>query len=153
MGTAGPHGQSAAARRSAEAEVRALTAKFAPEHAKLVAALRRALRQRLPTANEVVYEYRDCFVISYSPSEHGYEGALAIRASADAVKLYFSPGKGLPDPERLLQGTAQARWILVERVSTLARPAVASLVAAAIARSRVPFAASGGGAVVLRSAK
>ena len=66
-----------------------------------------ALRKRLPTAHEVVYEYRDCFVISYSPNERGYEGVLAIRASADGVKLYFNRGKGLPDPEKLLQGSGK----------------------------------------------
>ena len=73
--------QSAAARRSAEAQLRTLIAKFAPAHLRLIAAMRRSLRKRLPTAHEVVYEYRDLgFVISYSPNEHGYEGVLAIRA-------------------------------------------------------------------------
>src|SRR5204863_2427932 len=100
--------QSAVERRSAEAVLRGLIAKFSPAHLRLVGALRRWLQRRLPTAHEVVYEYRDCFVISYSPSEHGYEGVLAIRGSADAVKLYFSSGKGLPDPEKLLQGAAKA---------------------------------------------
>ena len=68
--------QSAAERRSAEAEVRALIAKFAPAHLRLIGAMRRSLRKRLPTAHELVYEYRSWFVISYSPNEHGYEGVL-----------------------------------------------------------------------------
>src|SRR5512145_1751783 len=102
--------QSAVARRSAEAELRALIARFAPTHLRPIGAMRRWLRKRLPTAHEVVYEYRDWFVISYSPSERGYEGVLAIRASANGVKLYFNCGKGLPDPEKLLQGSANARW-------------------------------------------
>ena len=63
--------QSAAARRSEEAQLRMLIAKFAPAHLRLIGAMRRWLRKRLPTAHEVVYEYRDCFVISYSPSERG----------------------------------------------------------------------------------
>src|SRR6478609_9693208 len=91
--------QSAAARRSAEAQVRGLITKFAPAHQRLIGATRRWLRKRLPTAQEVVYEYRDCFVISFSPSERGYEGVFAIRGSADGVRLYFNRGKGLPDPE------------------------------------------------------
>ena len=70
--------QSAAARRSAEAQVRTLIAKFAPAHLRLIGAMRQRLRKRLPTAHELVYEYRDFFVISYSPSERGYEGVLAI---------------------------------------------------------------------------
>jgi hypothetical protein len=114
--------------------------------------MRRSLRKRLPTAHEVVYEYRDCFVISFSPNEHGYEGVLAIRASADGVKLYFNRGKELTDPEKLLQGSgSQTRSIDVEGASTLARPAIASLIDEAIARNRVPFARAGRGSVVIRS--
>ena len=147
--------QSATARRLAEAELRLLIAKFAPahqyQHQRLIGATRRRLRKRLPTAHEVVYEYRDCFVISYSPSERGYEGVLAIRGSADGVKLYFNQGKGLPDPGKLLRGSANARWILLEGASTLARPAVARLMDEAISRNRVPFARTGRGPVVIRS--
>jgi hypothetical protein len=143
--------QSAAERKSAEAEVSRLIAKFAPAHERLVAAMRRSLRKRLPTAHEVVYEYRDCFVISFSPSEHGYEGVLVIRGSAKGVQLYFNRGKGLPDPEKLLQGSANiVRWIPVESTSTLARPAVARLIDAAIADNPVPFARTGRGPVVIR---
>jgi hypothetical protein len=145
--------QSAAARRSAEAELRALIAKFAPAHLRLIGAMRRSLRKRLPTAHEVVYEYQNlgAVVISFSPNERGYEGVLAIRAHATGVKLYFSRGKELPDPENLLRGSAQARWIDMEGASTLARPAVACLIEEAVARNRVPFALAGRGSVVIRS--
>ena len=144
--------QSAAARRAAEAEVRALIAKFAPAHLRLTAAMRRSLRKRLPTAHEVVYEYRAWFVISFSPSEQGFEGVLGIRGDADGVKLYFNRGKELPDPEKLLKGSAQVRFIDLEGASTLARPAVARLIDEAIARNRVPFARAGRGLVIIRSA-
>ena len=140
--------QSAVARRSAEAQLRTLIAKFAPAYLRLIAAMRRWLRKRLPTAHEVVYEYRNlgAVVISYSPNEHGYEGVLAIRASADGVKLYFNQGKDLPDPAKLLQGSGnQVRSIDVEGASTLARPAVVRLIDEAIARNRVPFARAGRG--------
>lgn len=151
MGTSQPSIQSAVARRAAEAVLQGHVAKFAPAHRQLVSAARRWLRKRLPTACEVVYEYRDCFVISFSPSERGYEGVFAIRASADGVKLYFNRGKGLPDSAKLLRGSAQARWIHLEGASTLARPELVGLVDEAIARNRVPFARSGRGPVVVRS--
>ena len=146
--------QSAAERRSAEAQLRALVAKFAPAHLRLIGAVRQSLRKRLPTAHEVVYEYRDlgAVVISFSPSERGYEGVLSIRADADGVKLYLNQGKELPDPEKLLRGSANARWIELEGASTLNRPAVARLIDEAIARNRVPFARAGRGPVVIRSA-
>jgi hypothetical protein len=144
--------QSAVARRSAEAEVRTLIDRFAATHLRLIGAMRRWLRKRLPTAYELVYEYRDCFVISYSPNERGYEGVLAIRASENGVRLYFNSGKELPDPAKLLQGSAnQTRWIPLEGVSTVARPEVARLIDEAIARNRVPFAPAGRGSVVIRS--
>jgi hypothetical protein len=145
--------QSAVARRSAEAELRTLVDKFAPTHLRLVGAMRRSLRKRLPTAHEVVYEYQNlgAVVISFSPNEHGYEGVLGIRASADGVRLYFNQGKELPDPAKLLQGSSQTRWINVEGASILARPEVARLIDEAIAHNRVPFALAGRGSVVIRS--
>src|SRR5258708_9509774 len=152
MSTSQKSTQTAAARRSAEAEVRTLIAKFAAAHQRLVGALRRSMRKRLATAHEVVYEYKDCFVISYSPNERGYEGVFAIRASANGVRLYLNRGKGLPDPAKLLLGSGkQTRWIHLEGASTLTRPAVAGLIDEAIARNRVPFALTGRGPVVIRS--
>lgn len=144
--------QSAVARRSAEAELRTLIATFAPAHLRLIGSTRRSLRKRLPTASEVVYEYKGFFVISFSPNEHGYEGVLAIRADANGVKLYFNRGKELPDPAKLLQGSGtQVRSINLDGASTLARPEVARLIDEAIARNRVPFEPAGRGAVVIRS--
>jgi hypothetical protein len=145
--------QSAAERRLAEAQLRTLIDKYAPTHLRLIGAMRRSLLKRLPTAHEVVYEYDNlgAVVISYSPNERGYEGVLVIRATADGVRLYFSRGKELPDPEKLLQGSSQTRFIAVEGASTLARPAVARLIEEAIAHNRVPFAPTGRGSVVIRS--
>lgn len=151
MGSSQPSIQTAAARRSAETRLRGLVAKFAPAHGRLVGATRRWLRKRLPTAHELVYEYRDWFVISYSPNERGYEGVLAIRASAEEVRLCFSRGKELPDPEKLLRGSGnQTRWTRLEGASTIARPAVARLVDEAIARNPVRFARTGRGPVAIR---
>ncbi len=142
--------QSAAARRSAEAELRTLIDKFAPAQLRFIGAIRRSLLKHLPTAHEVVYEYRDCFVISYAPNERGYEGVLAIRASAEGVRLYFNSGNSLPDPAKLLQGSAKTRWIPLEGASTLARPEVARLIMEALARNSVPYARTGRGSVVIR---
>ncbi len=152
MSTSQMNTQSAVARRSAEAELRGLIARFASVHQGLIGTMRRSLRKRLPTAHEVVYEYSDCFVISFSPDERGYEGVLAIRASAKGVELYFNRGKALPDPDKLLRGSGkQTRFLHMEGASTLARPAVARLIDEAIARNDVPFASTGRGPVVIRS--
>lgn len=144
--------QSAAARREAEAEIRTLVARHAPAHPRLVDATRKWLQARLPTAHEIVYEYRDCFVISYAPNDHGYEGVFAIRASLKGLALYLNQGKGLPDPAKLLHGTGkQVRFINLENASTLERPDVATLIDAALARNPVPYPTAGRGSVVIRS--
>ena len=129
--------QSAAARRAAEAELRGVNAGVALGHEPLVGTTRRWLRKRLPTAHELVYEYKSWLVISFSPNEKGYDGVLAIRADASGVDLYFNHGKELPDPEKLLRGSAKlVRSIHIEDAATLKRPAVVALVAEAIARNR-----------------
>lgn len=151
MSTLPQNKQTAAARRSAEAGLRTLIDRLAPAHLRLINAVRKNLRKHLPTAHELVYEYRTWFVISFSPNEHGYEGVLAVRASADSVKLYFNHGKALPDPEKLLKGSGQTRSIELEGPSTLTRPAVATLIDEAIARNRIPFAPAGRGPVTIRS--
>src|SRR5689334_25104373 len=109
MSTSQLSAQSAMERQAAEAQLGGLITKFAPAHQPLMIATRRWLRKRLPTAHEVVYEYPDFFVISYSPNERGYEGVLAIRASETGVRLYFNRGKELPDPEKLLHGSDRKR--------------------------------------------
>ncbi len=145
--------QSAAARRSAEAELRGIIAKVASAHQRLIGTTRRSLHTRLPTAHELVYQYKDWIVISYSPNANGYDGVLAIRASADGVALYFNRGKTLPDPEKLLRGAAKlVRFIPMEGASTLARPNVARLIDEAIARNSLPFARTGRGPLVIRPA-
>lgn len=128
-----------------------MVARVAPGRDRLVSATRRALRTRLPTAHEIVYEYSDAVVISFSPNEHGYLGVLGIRASADGVGLFFNRASELPDPEKLLHGSGKlARALPLEGAATLTRPAVARLIDAAVAHTSVPFARSGQGPVVVR---
>ncbi len=147
-----PPPQPAADRRAAEAELRALITKFAPDHLSLVTAIRKSLRKRLPTAYEIIYEYRSWFVISISPTQHGHEGLFGIRGDSDGIKFYFNHGKSLPDPDKLLQGSAQVRFIEVDTAATLTRPAIATLIDKAIAHNKVPFPSASQGPVLLLSA-
>lgn len=152
MTTTQKSAQSAADRRAAEDHLRALIAKYAPADERLIGSIRRSLRKRLPTAIELVYEYSDWIVISFSPSEKGYEGVLAIRAGGNGVELHFNRGKELPDPLKLLTGSGKfARHIHVEGASTLSGPEVVRLIDAAIAGNPVPFARTGRGLVLIHS--
>ena len=146
-----PAAQPAADRRAAEAALRTLVGRHAPAHVRLVAAARKWLRERLPTAHEIVYEYRDCFVISVSPTPQGYEGVFALRGSVSAVQLYFNQGKGLPDPAKLLKGTGKlVRFLDLERPSPFANPDVLRLVDAALARNLLPYPRDGQGSLLIR---
>jgi len=144
--------QPAKERRSAEATLRTLIARLAPKRVRLVGTIRRHLRKSLPTALEVVYEYRDFLVISFSPSPRGYEGVLGIRADPLGVRLYFNQGKALADPRKLLQGSGkQTRWLAVESASLLNLPTVNALISGAIHHSSVPFPKTGPGSLVFRT--
>lgn len=143
----------AAEQRSAEAHLRTLLTPFSLAQRRLISATRRAFKACLPTSWELVYEYRDCIVICYSPSEHGYEGVLGIRASTEGIKLYFNRGLELADPSKLLRGSGkQARAMDLTSASILVQPAVKGLIDQAIALHHIPFAPSGTGAIIIRSA-
>lgn len=137
---------------SPEAQLRALIAKFQPAHQTLIRGVRAALRKRVPTANELLYDYRGKLVLAYTATEHGKDGVLSFAATTDGVRLYFGGGPKLPDPKKLLQGSGGARYIPVESARRLAHPDVRALIAAAIARSAVPLPSTGRGRLIDRSA-
>jgi hypothetical protein len=69
----------------AEKQLRSSVAKFSPVDQKLIRAVRQALRKRFPTANELVYDNYNFFVIGYSPTERPSDAILSIAARADGV--------------------------------------------------------------------
>jgi hypothetical protein len=117
-----------------EAILRALIAKLAPEDQKLFRSVRAALRKRAPAANELLYDYGHSLVISYTATEHGKDGVLALSAKADGLRLYFNQCRRLKDPKKLLQGSAsQVRFIRLESARQLAQPDLKALITAAVA--------------------
>jgi hypothetical protein len=144
--------RSVGAKGTPAAQLKALIEKCDPRHQSLIRSVRSALRKRLPTANELVYDYPNSLVISYSPSEHGIEGIVSTAARPSGVDLYFNQGNRLPDPKKLLMGSGrQVRFIHVEAASRLAHPDVKTLIAAAIKASGVPLPSTGGGKLIIRT--
>jgi hypothetical protein len=140
------------AKDAPEAQLRSLIEKFDPKDQRLIRSVRSAVRKRLPTANELVYDYGNSLVIGYSPTEGGVESIVATTARADGVSLYFNQGKNLPDPKKLLMGSGkQTRFIRVEAASELAHPDVEALIAASIDQASVPLASKGRGTLVIKS--
>lgn len=126
--------------------------KFDTRHASLIRSIRKALRTRLPTANELVYDNYNFFVIGYCPTERPSDCILSIAAAANGVGLSFYHGATLPDPHKvLLGGGAQNRFLRIESAATLARPEVEELIAAAVAQSNAPLPSGGKGKLIIRS--
>src|SRR5215471_7682283 len=84
--------------KSAEARLRSFIAKFAPTDQRLIRAVRTAVRKRFRTANELVYDNYNFFVIGYSPTERPSDAIVSIAARANGVGLCFIHGAKLQDP-------------------------------------------------------
>ena len=139
---------------SAELQLAGLIAKLEPKNQKLIKPMRRALRKKFPTVNELVYDYTKSLVISYSPNERGSDGIVAISADANGVRLFFNQGVSLPDPHGILLGDGrQTRYIRIEASKVLLRPEVESLLTAAVSKAATPLARSGHGEIIIKSSK
>jgi len=135
-----------------EAQLRALIAKFDAKTQTLIRSVRSALRKRFPTANELVYDYSHSLVVGYSPSQHGIESIVSFAVRDDGVSLYFNKGPQLPDPKKLLMGSAkQVRFVQLESAKRVAHPDVEALIAAAIGLSSVPLPSTGEGALIIKT--
>jgi hypothetical protein len=133
-------------------QLKAFIEKFDPKDQHLIRSVRTAVRNRLPTANELVWDNYNFFVIGYSPTERPTDSILSIAARANGVGLCFINGADLPDPKKLLLGSGkQTRFIRMESGSQLALPDVEALLAAAIDRSKAPLPATGRGKLIIRS--
>jgi hypothetical protein len=136
---------------TAAAELRRFIAKFGAADQRLIRAVRAAVRRRLPTANELVWDNYNFFVIGYSPTERPSDSPISIAARANAVGVCFIHGAGLPDPTHRLSGAGrQTRFLRVPSANVLSEPDVEALLAAALRRTK-PFPPTGGGKLIIRS--
>ena len=126
--------------------------KFESGNQALIRAMRKALRKRLPTANELVYDNYNFFVIGYCPSERPSDCIVSIAAGSNGVGLSFYHGASLPDPHRILLGSgSQNRFLRMQSADELAQPDVEALIAAAVAQGKVPLPTTGKGKLIIRS--
>src|ERR1700740_452213 len=128
----------------AEKQLTSFINKFDPKHRSLIRSVRKELRKRFPTANELAYDNYNFFVIGYGPTERPSDCIVSIAAAATGVGLCFIRGATLPDPNRILLGQGkQTRFTRLKSGSRLNRPEVKALLAAAVEQSKVPLPASG----------
>jgi hypothetical protein len=126
--------------------------KFEARNAVLIRSVRKVLRERMPSANELVYDNYNFFVIGYCSTERPSDCIVSIAAAANGVGLSFYYGANLPDPHKLLLGSGgQNRFIRIESATILTRPEIKELIAAAIAKAERPLPSSGEGKLIIRS--
>ena len=136
---------------SAEQQLKGFLATFDPNHQALFVSVRRALRKRFPSADELVYDYPNAFVIAYSPTERGSDAVVSISAGPDGLRLVFTQGATLPDPKKVLLGSGkQTRFIWIESPGTLRLPEIKALLETATDRAKIPLRPSGRGKPIIK---
>lgn len=127
-------------------------AKYDPAVGKLARATRVALRKRLPTAIELVYENYQFLAIGFSATERASDCLVSLAISPKGVALSFYYGSTLPDPDGILLGSGnQNRYVRLDSAAKLAHPAVEAVIRAAIVKAKTPLPATGKGYTVIKS--
>ena len=140
---------------NAETQLAGYFAKYEPAMAKLGKALRAKLRARLPGLFEIVYVYdrQNALVISYSPTENGYEGLCSFGLYPDRVKLFFAQGALLSksDPNKLLQGRSRVRHVELNSAADFDRAEIEVLMVAALKLAKLRLDASAKSSVIIKA--
>src|SRR3954469_6390943 len=133
-------------------QVEAFIAKFDPAIARLTRSARSALRKRLPTAVEQVYDNYNFLAIGFCTTERTSDCIVSLAVSAKGVALSFYNGASLPDPDNILLGEGkQNRFVRLESAKTLAEPAVESLIRSAVAHTKTPLSKTARGYTMVKS--
>ena len=140
----------------ADTQLAGFFAKDEPAIAKLGKALRAKLHARLPGLFEVVYVYvrQNSLVISYSPTEHGYDAVCSLALYPEQVKLFFARGPLLSksDANKLLRGSGKlVRYVPINAAADLDRAEIEALMAAALELAKVRLAAGAEGSVIIKA--
>ena len=136
----------------AEKQLKSFIDKFDLKNRAVIRAARKTLRQRFPTATELVYDNYNFFVIGYGPTERPSDAIVSIAAAANGVGLCFIRGASLPDPGKILQGSGkQTRFIRLPSADVLKKPEVQALLTLAADRAKMPMPKTGKCRLIIRS--
>ncbi len=125
------------------AQVADFIARCTPEMAEALTACRRRLRARITRGYELVYDNYNALAIGYAWADKASASLVSIAGYPRWVSLFFLYGRGLPDPEGLLEGDGvRVRSIRLASPDDLDRPAVRRLLDLAVAAHESDFAAA-----------
>ena len=136
----------------ADQQLASFIAKFSPEIAALAQSILAAMRKRYPTAIELVYDNYNALAIGFGPNEKASQAIFSIAVFPRWVSLFFLQGAGLPDPDRILQGSGNvAKHIRLPSAGTLNELSVKNLMGEATKRAAIPFAPRGTSRLIIKS--
>ena len=119
----------------------------------LTRAILARMRQRYPTALELVYDNYNALAIGFGPTERTSEAIFSIAVYPQWVSLFFlQANRGLPDPENRLRGDGNVvRYIRLAEAEVLDESAVKALMLEAESRAVVPFDPKGTRRLIIKS--
>lgn len=127
-------------------------AKFDPKVARQIRACRAALRKRLPTAVELVYDNYNFLVFGFCSTNRASDCVVSLPCSRNGVSLCFTYGAKLPDPDGILKGGGnQVRFLRLEGPATLRSAPVERALRAALAYAKTPMPKGKRGVTIVRS--
>ena len=123
--------------RHPPAALREFLEPYDPLISRLFFATRKTVLLAAPDATELIYDAYNAVTAAYSFTGRLREAFCHVAAYRSYVNLGFNRGAGLADPERLLVGSGRyIRHIRIAAIGSLKRPAVQSLVRAAVEEAR-----------------
>jgi hypothetical protein len=126
-----------------EHRIAAFVDKYTPAIAAQLRDARQRLRAHFPRGVEMVFDNYNALVFGIGPTDRTRESFISIAGYPRWVTLFFLDGASLDDPQGLLEGDGkQVRGIRLKTPADLDSPAVAALVAQAIAPHREALAAA-----------
>lgn len=135
-----------------DTQLAAFLSKFDPAVAKQARAALAGVRAQLPGATELVYDNYNALAIGFGGSDRASDAFLSVAVYPRWVSLFFFPGTGLPDPQKLLAGSGSTvRHVKLRDGVTVTTPAVKALIAAAHAGAKTPLDAGSRRRVVIKS--
>jgi hypothetical protein len=112
------------------------------------------LRKIIPNAIEMVYDNYNALVVGFCPGMRPSEVIVSVAVMPGWVTLCFLQAKGLPDPEKRLEGSGNvARHIKFKEngARTLDEPGVRRLVKEALTHAKIPISAGQKRQLIIKS--
>ena len=136
-----------------QAQLDGFIRKYSPAVAKEGRATVAKMRKLVPGAVQLVYDNYNFLVVGFGPTERASDAVLSIAFAPRWIVLCFlQGGPKLPDPHKILRGSGSTvRNVRLMSATDLDAAPVRALIAVALSRTRVPFAPTGRGRLIIKS--